>query len=110
MQKRANTEGDPRGLQGLPYDAIALTRAAQLLQEALALLGVGRQHADGALGLEEDRLMRLPEVLRVTGMCRSALYEQMARGAFPHSIKIGPRAASWSSRAVHAWISERVRA
>ncbi|WP_152969424.1 helix-turn-helix transcriptional regulator [Paracidovorax avenae] len=44
--------------------------------------------------------MRQLVFLRLTGMCRSALYEQMARGAFPHSIKIGPRAASWSSRAV----------
>ncbi|WP_271465703.1 helix-turn-helix transcriptional regulator [Acidovorax sp. NCPPB 4044] len=58
--------------------------------------------------LEEDRLIRLPEVLRLTGMCRSAVYNQMARGQFPRSVKIGPRAASWSVKEVHAWIAQRV--
>lgn len=88
-------------------DEEALSRAVGHLREALALLV-----RDGAEVLtvvaEEDRLMRLPEVLRLTGMCRSALYDQMSRGEFPRSIKIGPRAASWSARAVRNWISQRV--
>ena len=86
----------------------SLDRAAQLLREALALLGTGKPGAGPMVSGEEDRLLRLPEVLRLTGMCRSALYDQMARGQFPRSIKIGPRAASWSARDVRGWIAERV--
>lgn len=74
---------------------------------ALSLL-VGEGAAVRTLLTEEDRLMRLPEVLRFTGMSRSALYDQMSRGEFPHSIKIGQRPASQLARAVHSWIAQRL--
>ncbi len=86
----------------------AQDRVAQLLQEALLLLLGGEPGLQQICAGEEDRLIRLPEVLRMTGMCRSALYDQMARGQFPRSIKIGQRAASWSARAVREWITRRV--
>ena len=84
-------------------------KAAYLLREALALLGnesalataSSRKHAS-------DRLLRLPEVQRLTGLRRSAIYEQMQRGLFPRSVKAGPRAATWSEAAVQAWISDRL--
>lgn len=87
-----------------------IARAAQLIREALSLMegeGPISQRFPEARG-GEDRLLRLPEVLRLTGMCRSALYSQMAQGTFPSSVKIGERASSWSARAVHTWITERV--
>jgi prophage regulatory protein len=86
--------------------------AAQLMRQALSLLdGTGalpRRSAEPAGVVEDDRLIRLPEVLRLTGMCRSALYNQMALGQFPRSIKIGPRATSWSVKEVRVWIAQRV--
>ncbi len=36
----------------------------------------------------------LPEVQRLAGLGRSVIYQQMRDGLFPHSIKVGPRAAS----------------
>jgi prophage regulatory protein len=86
-------------------------KAAYLLREALALLG-----SESAIGTaltgkrESDRLLRLPEVQHLTGLRRSAIYEQMQRGIFPRSIKAGPRAATWSEAAVQAWISKRIDA
>lgn len=88
-------------------DVETLGRATSLLQEALSLLS-GNGSALLLVASEDDRLMRLPEVLRLTGMCRSALYEEMSRGRFPRSVKIGKRAASWSARAVRSWITDRV--
>jgi prophage regulatory protein len=55
-------------------------------------------------------LLRLPEVQRLTGLRRSAIYEQMQKGIFPRSVKAGPRAATWSEAAVQAWISKRIDA
>lgn len=81
-------------------------RAAVLLQEALILLG-----NTGALALAAgppDRLLRLPEVQRLTGLGRSAIYQQMKEGFFPRSVKIGPRAATWSEAAVQLWIRQRL--
>lgn len=81
-------------------------RAAVLLQEALILLGNtgALAHASGP----PDRLLRLPEVQRLTGLGRSAIYQQMKEGFFPRSVKIGPRAATWSEAAVQAWIHQRL--
>ena len=85
-------------------------RAALLLQEALALLAGDQEEAGASVSTERasDRLLRLPEVQRLTGLRRSAIYEQMRRGIFPRSVKAGPRAAAWSEAAIQAWISDRI--
>ena len=99
-----------RGNQREAVDREITDRAAQLMRQALSLLESGESMRRPPLedGGDEDRLLRLPEVLRLTGMCRSALYDQMARGHFPSSIKIGQRATSWSAKAVRNWIAQRV--
>ena len=84
-------------------------RAVFLLREALALLGAETLQSASAAPRGPDRLLRLPEVQRLTGLGRSAIYQQMQRGAFPRSVKVGPRAATWSEAAVQAWIFERLR-
>ena len=83
-------------------------QATYLLREALALLA-----AEGPLPPEvprgsTDRLLRLSEVQRLTGLRRSALYEQMQRGVFPRPVKTGRRLACWSETAVQSWISDRL--
>lgn len=98
------------GNQREAVDREITDRAAQLMRQALSLLESGESMRRPPLedGGDEDRLLRLPEVLRLTGMCRSALYDQMAQGHFPGSIKIGQRATSWSAKAVRNWIAQRV--
>ena len=84
-------------------------QAAHLLQEALALLNADPvQQNQAIMSYAPDRLIRLPEVVLLTGLCRSAVYEQMQRGVFPRSIKAGPRVAAWSERAIQSWISDRL--
>lgn len=83
-------------------------QAAQLLHEALALLGVDPVQQMPRTTRAPDRLLRLPDVERLTGLRRSAIYEQMQRGAFPRSVKAGKRAATWSETAVQAWIADRI--
>jgi prophage regulatory protein len=83
-------------------------QAANLLREALALLVADPLALAELSPRPSDRLLRLPEVQRLTGLRRSALYEQMLRGAFPRSVKTGRRAAGWSEAAVQSWIADRV--
>ena len=85
------------------------TKAAYLLREALALLASDPQNVSlVSARRESDRLLRLPEVQRLTGLRRSAIYEQMQKGIFPRSVKAGPRAATWSEAAIQTWISDRI--
>lgn len=84
-------------------------KAAYLLREALDLLATDPENEMRIGGKRRsDRLLRLPEVQRLTGLRRSAIYAQMQRGIFPHSVKAGTRAATWSEAAVQEWISDRI--
>ena len=84
-------------------------RAARLLSEALALLETDRPPGDLLnTASTPDRLLRLCEVQRLTGLGRSAIYEQMQLGVFPQSVKASARSTRWSEAAVQAWIAVRL--
>lgn len=54
------------------------------------------------------RFLRLPMVLDITGLNRATLYEMMARGDFPQSVKIGTRAIAWPQSEVQEWAEARL--
>lgn len=83
-------------------------RATHLLREVLELLSTDAELATSVVKRSPDRLLRLPEVQRLTGLRRSAIYEHMQQGIFPRSVKVGPRAATWSEAAIQAWIADRL--
>ena len=56
---------------------------------------------------DDDKLIRLPEVMRLVGLCRSSIYRLEAAGLFPQRRKIGPRAVAWLLREVLEWIGRR---
>ena len=56
---------------------------------------------------DDDKLIRLPEVMRLVGLCRSSIYRLEAAGLFPQRRKIGPRAVAWLLREVLEWIERR---
>lgn len=53
-------------------------------------------------------IIRIAEMMALTGRRRSALYEDIAAGRMPRQIKIGPRAVGWLRSDVERWIAERV--
>lgn len=55
----------------------------------------------------DDRIVRVREVLRVTGLGRSTLYLRVRQGAFPAPIALGGRAVGWRWSDVAAWIAAR---
>ena len=42
-----------------------------------------------------NRLLRLPEVLKLSGLCRSSLYSYIQKGLWPKPIRIGFRSVAW---------------
>jgi predicted DNA-binding transcriptional regulator AlpA len=97
--------------EGKCEDTGRTLRAVTLIQQALALLTEQAKEASrpSEPHAQHDRLIRLPEVQTLTGLRRSAIYEQMQRGTFPRSVKVGPRAAVWSESSIQAWIAECLR-
>ena len=55
----------------------------------------------------EDRFLRLHEVLRLTGLSRSSLYRKVSAGEFPASVNLGERAVAWRYRDVRGWMDSR---
>jgi prophage regulatory protein len=53
------------------------------------------------------KLYRLPEVCKLIGLRRSAIYAAIARGEFPQPIKIGKRASAWKHADIEAWLQAR---
>ena len=54
------------------------------------------------------QLLRLPDVLKRTGLARSTLYKLEAKGAFPQRVKLTLRSSAWSAADVEQWIGERL--
>ncbi|MCD8523086.1 MAG: AlpA family transcriptional regulator [Saccharospirillaceae bacterium] len=57
---------------------------------------------------QRERLLRRPEVEKLTGRGRSAIYAGIGAGTFPAPVKIGPRAVAWPESAITQWIADRI--
>lgn len=55
-----------------------------------------------------DRFMRLPEVMRVSGMSRAAIYALMRDDKFPKSVPLSKRSVGWPESRVLQWVQERI--
>lgn len=56
------------------------------------------------------RMLRLEEVMSMTGLSRSSIYAMSKQGSFPKQIQIGPRAVRWNSQTVEAWLTAKIEA
>ena len=55
-----------------------------------------------------NRILRLPDVLDLTGLARSTIYAKIAAGQFPKPFKLGQRAVGWLEADVDSWIETKV--
>jgi prophage regulatory protein len=53
------------------------------------------------------RILRLPEVVEVTGKKRSTIYADVKAGRFPRPVPLGARARGWLAEEIEQWIRER---
>jgi prophage regulatory protein len=54
------------------------------------------------------QVLRLPQVCKVTGLCRSMIYQLEAERRFPCRIKLGLRAVGWIEGEVQEWLAVRI--
>lgn len=54
------------------------------------------------------RLLKMPEVLTLTGLSRSHLYALAQGGGFPKPVKLSERSSAWVESEVEGWIEARI--
>jgi len=53
------------------------------------------------------RLLRLPQVIELTGLGRDTIYRYIREGRFPAQRRISDRASAWRADEITAWIESR---
>ena len=53
------------------------------------------------------RLLRLPEVIEITGLGRDTIYRHIREDRFPRQRRIGERASGWREDEIRAWVDSR---
>jgi prophage regulatory protein len=56
----------------------------------------------------KERFLSLHEVVRITSLGKSTIYEMVRLGQFPAPISISARRRAWVESEVQAWIAARV--
>ena len=54
------------------------------------------------------RIIRLPEVINMTGLSRSTIYALLKDQKFPKQVKLSPRSVGWVEGEVLDWIHQRM--
>ena len=70
-----------------------------------------RPHLPGnalPVGSEAIRILRLAQVLNVTGLGKTKIYELQSQGSFPMRVQITGHCVGWIERDVQAWLVKRV--
>ena len=55
-----------------------------------------------------DTILRLPDVMKFSGLCRSSVYAGVSSGTFPAPVKIGLRAVGWRTSDLTKWLETLV--
>ena len=53
---------------------------------------------------ENEKIIRLPQVIAAVGLKKSAIYKKIKIGEFPAPIKLGTHASGWLASDVQQWI------
>ncbi|WP_426056602.1 helix-turn-helix transcriptional regulator [Janthinobacterium sp. PSPC2-1] len=54
--------------------------------------------------LNEERFIRLAEVLAICGKSRSSIYEGIKEGTFPAPVKLKGRSSAWLKSEIRHWM------
>lgn len=58
---------------------------------------------------DNDRFLRLLEVMHITGLSRNTIYRRMREGSFPKQLRIGPNSVAWLQSDISAWMTSVMR-
>lgn len=56
-----------------------------------------------------DRIIKLREVIAMTGLSRSSIYLLIKKGTFPVQVKLSTRSSGWFLSEINSWVVSRPR-
>lgn len=54
------------------------------------------------------RMLRIAQVLALTGLGKTKIYELQAQGDFPMRVQLTPKRVAWVEAEVQAWLAARI--
>ena len=54
------------------------------------------------------KIIRLPEVMKTTGLSRSTIYQRIGEKTFPVQIPLGPKSVGWLESDIQQWLEARI--
>lgn len=54
------------------------------------------------------KVVRLNQVIAMTGLARSTIYKLMGKGSFPKSVTLGCRCVGWLEHEVICWLNSKI--
>ena len=54
------------------------------------------------------KLLRLRDVIKMTSLTRTTIYNYMSEGKFPKNILLGPKISVWIEREIQEWINSQI--
>ncbi|WP_198947976.1 helix-turn-helix transcriptional regulator [Magnetofaba australis] len=67
--------------------------------------GVGTTTGATKMSESQDRILRKPEVRKLTGLSGTTLWRRERAGDFPKSVRLSPNAIGWRRSEVEAWMA-----
>ena len=56
----------------------------------------------------EYQLIRLPQVIEMTSLGKSKIYDLMSKDEFPNNFSLGRRTAVWTRKDIEDWCKQKV--
>lgn len=66
------------------------------------------QSAPAHVQQQQTALIRRKEVVRLTALSRSRIYDLMKQGAFPNPVRLGAMSVAWVEAEIREWIAARI--
>lgn len=57
---------------------------------------------------DDERLLRLSDVIKQVSLGTTTIYKLMNEGSFPRAIQIGQNSVRWRQSDIKRWIAERI--
>jgi prophage regulatory protein len=56
----------------------------------------------------DERILRIPQVIEITGLRKTTIYQLVKSNKFPKPFRIGKRAVGWKYSEVKEWLEKLV--